>query len=112
MRKPIDETLSALEAKEAFLEFSNSRGWKTFAGILGEHLSKRVNRLCQVDCSNEETNRLRGEIALLDTLLRVPQLTANEVERFRKDLVLQRAIQAKRDTYGWDDEEVTNGQVS
>lgn len=70
----------------AFKEFAQTEGWKVFENILRAGVGIRVKQILALDCKPIDAHRIRGEVGLLEHLLRTPQLLERDRQKWKQKI--------------------------
>lgn len=105
MSRSDDKVQKMIRDARLFRDFKDSAGWRVFEQFLRDGVIARQNRLCEFACDADETNRLRGEIQLLNRLIRFPTMLDEEAAKAVKHLAYLQDRQSRMQDYGWTEKE-------
>jgi len=87
---------------ESLRELTQTRGWKVLEGMLAERIQNHVNAICVEGVEEVKTIQIRARMAELRMLLKLPQLTADELAQHKKRLEVLQARRQRMQSVGLD----------
>lgn len=104
-KREIADLSAQLEDVKAFAEFAQTKGWKVFEGIMRAGVGLRVKQILRMDCKPIDAHRIRGEVDLLEYLLRAPTVLERDRRHWENRIKGLQDHQSALEYRGLDDHE-------